>query len=806
MFYLFVERPITGSLSFQTILKTAANQLPIQPSIPWTIYYPSNQETFQTLSNWCYFHTTRLPYHLLIRDTQFQPDDWIFYLTIPSKYSHHQTLFNICEISDWQWIFQAIPTIFHFIPEKQNNLIYHLPLSSLVHDIQSHFLLTYFHSFTHPHLSQTPVQDSYQELPTYLGFFPNEKQTIFQQWKEKSYPFTPGFFYWQHPHLLIQKLMQSFPSIKNTPISTILQNFKDEEFFHWQNHQNDLLPHLELYHLFYLYQEPKFPQHEFSFQSFQPSFYFFHSSFQPMIQSHLAQWLFTQAKYSLFKIDLSQWMPYIHYIYSKKLPSLSLAESRKLHSIIQALHDYCRPIPFLSAQMIHPFQFPKTPPIFLWFPFQEEYNHSILKDTTTNSKATNQFPDIIQQFKNNHRITSCAGQVRTYFQQLQVGFRFVHLHRTTDWAEFNENEWWNPETKTYDFPYQPSLQHKTHLKIYQAEHQRFGQEFVLVWVWDCLSVPFMYQEPCTGDSHRFNQWKDQIRQIWTVILQQNEYVKASGYSGSREKSPIMYVAIPQQGWELFENLWETVFRSRPELKRIQWRFVSHYPLRANNHTMTESCPPPFSMSGWFDESHLDFQTLPSLTTSSLPWKESVYRVPYRLDTHDLYQWILWFRCIEQSWQKLLQKKPIFHTTTSTIQWQRSPWNQWFLVWRQGSQPDAHTDTRNLLNCAHQAQQANLPFFLIRVWMSQEDEDEQEEEKSWRGTVWHSCGDQDADGCLINCSLLGENFHEVEPLTIEKCLKVYYSMRSLYTDRVPLDWIPSKFLDSSRDVPSRMATQ
>lgn len=796
MFYVFIERPITGSC-LQETLQNASHQLPIQPVIPWTIVYPGEEEQFYSISSWCRFISTLTPYDLFIKSIQFNPDDWVFYITIPYQDYNQQSIFNIHQAKDWRWIFQALPTIFMFVQNNTKNMehIYHLSLHYLVHDVDSHFLLTYFHSFTHPDITNQPIQTSFQELPTYLGIPPNEEPTILQQWKDELYPLTPGFFYWQHPHFILTRIIQSFPSIKNKSIESILQNIQEEEYFHWKKYQKDLLPHIGLYHLFFPHQEPTFPRQEPSSNP-QPSIYFFHSSYQKQIQSHFPHALYRQTKDTLFKIDISKWKPYIHYVFSKKIPSITLQESHKLYTLIQALHDFCRPLPYHSVHVIHPFRFHRVPPIFLWFPFQEEYNHTLIK----NQEDTSPLSKTIQEFKHNHRITSHTGQVRTYFKQLQMGFRFVHLHRTTDWAELNEEEWWDSSKKTYTFPYQTDLLHKTVLNVYQTEHARFSQEYVLIWVWDCFSVPFIYS---TSDVSRLSQWKDFIKQLWIIILQQKEYGKIQS-SHSNEKSPILYVAIPSQGWELFHTLWEEVFSITPQLQKITWRFVSNYPLRnqKEGHTMTlTSCAPPFPINERFDKNNIDFCSIP--TPTLIQWKEAVYRVPYRLDSYDLVQWILWFRCIEQSWAHLSHKRPILHTALSTIQWNQSPWNQWFLVWKKNEMNVSFK--KELLEVAYKAQKANLPLLFLQIPNSTIKKNGETEKKGWRGTVWDFCGEDDASGCLMNCCMMGEHFRDVEPITIEKCLKVYKSLQSTYPDRFP-EWFPSKFLDSSRDVPSRMATQ
>jgi hypothetical protein len=471
--------------------------------------------------------------------------------------------------------------------------------------------------------------------------------------------------------------------------------------------------------------------------------------------------------------------------------------------MIQQLHNYFKPLPYFSVKVIHPLEYEKTPPHLLWFPFQEEYNHNMY-DKINTEETLQTCPSMIPFLRNSHRIFSQPEQVRTYYKQLEVGLRFSHIYRSTDWTEFNEAYWWHEEKQFYTFPYQPEQQNRTLLFLYQTESQKHHQEFVLLWAWDCFSVPFLY--PSTNiplDTTRFLLWKEFIKQLWTVILQQPNYLKVIC---NNKAVPIVYVAIPPQGWDLFSTLLEQVFLITPELSHIQWRYITNYPLRVDNKVkyLTEqpsnSSPPPPSLQFLFNELlSIDFQSIP--TRTFYPWKETISRIPFRLDGYDLYQWTLWFRIIEQSWHRLIHRKPIIHHSIQSIQWIRSPWNQWLLLYKNTNE-EVSINNKTLFHIAYEAQKGNLPFIFLR----KDCMDQKQLPFAWRGTFWFPCTEEEADGCFINCCMISKRFSELEPFSIDKCIKLYNSLRSIFPQKFP-EWIPSKFLYTNReDVPSRMATQ
>lgn len=789
MFYLVFDKKDN---QIKDTIKYAARSLndnvsvEINELITWCVVFPDVFESIEIVHQYFLILTTMRTIETFLKDEISNNDTIIYISNIISDYHW----FQVRDINNWIWFFYHYPLLSKEIEQIEGNNEQVLFLSWCPNHEQdtSRFKQSFYNIVNFRPLAtipsnKIPIVFQYNEqfiFDEYLNFVPNEEDYLYKNWEICGLPWMKGYFYWTHPELFLNQFSQLYQSNQN--IWKLTDTILNKEYDLWLSMKKEkTLPHRLLYFLKHLNHDKK--NVNIYHQSQNPVMYVIPKQKYKDKKEKLTieQWI--ENIEGLHAIELTNWKPIIKRRLTQFLQSTLTTETEvlELWNWIHKLHNYFLPLDHLHMELMNIRYFHIVSKHFIWFPFQEEFaiTDKLLEPESIYHKKSLEAA-ISSKMRISERILNHSNQVDVYYKSLDVGIRFIHMYRTTDWSDFNFFYWWCPEKSEFVNIYHKQMNCMS--SKYKMIHDNFHQEFALVWVWDIFAMPFIF--PFNQiTTYQIDKWYNYINNVWDNILNHKYYYC------NEQNSPIIWVAIPKCGWNFFITFLKNIPEKCPSLKDVIWNPLIDYPIRNDlkNLTYTNyellSTEPPYYIQIFFGNScytnspkTIDFLIEEEKKDGTLvsycpkwyfPGKpKSQFRTipkkfpnlkknyfwydPDRLDHYDLYHWAEWFQIIDRSWNKILNTKPNIISSPKQIN-SNYPWNQWF-----SSQQLIDGYLTKLQEIAYRAQQSELLFVIL---VSNTNNTNLTNE-GWRCQWWKTNLTFEKPvgyvGYLLNCSVVGSD--------------------------------------------------
>ena len=331
-------------------------------SSEWIILWEDESPCFFEISSIC-FHSV-LSIHDYLRDTTINDENTIIYLRTNEKYA--SVWFHMLEQMNIEWFFTNFPNMLdeiYKIEIMKNYKILYIPFAPI--EKSNHFIMALF-NLIHSGFINRKVQPEQQELFRSLqGITPRQ-----------------GQLYWYEPQFSLVEVLNLISLHKNITLET-LTNYLLSKECQLQSHTNIILNQsiqlLKNYNQDFSY-SLDYQQHE------SPSFFVWKAS---VLKSFLANRsstpnenllheLMNNPEYNIGLVDLSKWKNVqIKWFQSRGIPAQTIDYLSKIES-------FFKPSRNLNNSIYRDYH------QFIWFPFQEEYQHVFNTNVNEYIQSTNQ--------------------------------------------------------------------------------------------------------------------------------------------------------------------------------------------------------------------------------------------------------------------------------------------------------------------------------------------------------------------------------------------------------------------------------